>query len=223
MDAAFFNLKYNRLDQAIELEDATYFKAYLEHFPDNVTDRDAHRATLLHWVVTKDSEARHAMFKTLIDCHLDIHTPDCDGETPLHWAASEGAPQMAQALISLGADINAIDANSDSPLHMAAIEGHFLVAQALVHARADLQLVNDDDLLAVDLATLNGHSDIAELIRGATLATEEHYLLHEALDEILGDPGRLEKPQSAVSDLPMDPSAQLLPSSSLPLKKRQTL
>ena len=47
-----------------------------------------------------------------------ISDTDLDGNTPLHYACSNGAEWSAFWLMGFGADVNAHNKNSDSPMHL---------------------------------------------------------------------------------------------------------
>jgi len=61
--------------------------------------------------------------RLVLDCGVDPNAKDVVGETPLHYAALEGHPDVAKLLLEHGADPNAKDYKGDTPLHYAASEG----------------------------------------------------------------------------------------------------
>ena len=69
----------------------------------------------------------------LIDRGADIHAKgNKDGQTPLHWAASQGQTETAVALIDRGADIHATANLGRTPLHLATSQGETEISIALI-------------------------------------------------------------------------------------------
>ncbi|KIK91192.1 hypothetical protein PAXRUDRAFT_642623 [Paxillus rubicundulus Ve08.2h10] len=66
-----------------------------------------------------------------------------DGRTPLHWAASVGATEIAIYLIDQGADVSKVDGNGWAALHIAVSAGHQPIVQELIGAGADVNQRND--------------------------------------------------------------------------------
>ena len=67
-----------------------------------------------------------------------VDARDQHGDTPLHWAAGHGYPEMVKLLISKGADVNARDRHGQTPLFGAdnAAVARLLIAHgALVNTR----------------------------------------------------------------------------------------
>ena len=53
--------------------------------------------------------------RLVLDCGVDPKIKDVVGETPLHYAASEGHPDVAKLLLEHGADPNAKDVEGNAP------------------------------------------------------------------------------------------------------------
>ena len=63
--------------------------------------------------------------------------------TPLHLAATRGAPVITSILLSEGADFNAVDTEMNNALHMAVKEGHIDVCKVLLaESRIDAEALN---------------------------------------------------------------------------------
>jgi hypothetical protein len=130
------------------------------------------RCTLLvstWWRVNVDSVSLHtaasadkSMLQVLLNAGAFVGVSDCDGATPLHYAAVAHAVSGAavvqtdaatvdravvgtvQLLVERGAYVGARDGAGDTPLHWAARECNSSSARALLDARADASLRNDD-------------------------------------------------------------------------------
>jgi uncharacterized protein len=82
------------------------------------------------------------------------------GWSPLHYAASGGAPDAVKLLLDRGAAINARSPNGTTPLMMAARYGAIDSADLLRERGADLALRNDLGMRAVDFATGAGRAEL---------------------------------------------------------------
>lgn len=92
---------------------------------------------LFRAVKNKDYE----LLKSLIDQHkdiIDVNAADEKRHTLLHWAAREGATEIAKLLIDKGADVNAIDYIGSTPLHIALWKGDKDIAELLIEKGADV-------------------------------------------------------------------------------------
>lgn len=73
-----------------------------------------------------------------------VHAQDGEKNTPLHWAAWKGHPEVIEALLDAGADIHAHSENGHwgtTPLHAAAHGNRLTAAQALLKRGADVNMV----------------------------------------------------------------------------------
>lgn len=69
----------------------------------------------------------------LIDCKVDLMTPDFQGNTPLHVAAANGHADIIVLLLEAGADPNAVSKDTgQTPLHRAAASGNVEATKALL-------------------------------------------------------------------------------------------
>ena len=73
--------------------------------------------------------------RSLLGQGADVNAAQGDGMTGLHWAASNGNPQMAEVLIRAGANLEAATRlGKHTPLHAASKAGRALVVKTLVEA-----------------------------------------------------------------------------------------
>ncbi len=73
--------------------------------------------------------------RSLLGQGADVNAAQGDGMTGLHWAASNGNPQMAEVLIRAGANLEAATrVGKHTPLHAASKAGRALVVKTLVEA-----------------------------------------------------------------------------------------
>ncbi|KAG5643283.1 hypothetical protein DXG03_001250 [Asterophora parasitica] len=78
-----------------------------------------------------------------------VNSVDLDERTPLHWAASSGAIDIARFLIDQKAEVDRPDNGGWTPLHIAVSAGHDEVVQELVGAGADVNRKNDKGITAL--------------------------------------------------------------------------
>ncbi|TEB27097.1 ankyrin [Coprinellus micaceus] len=67
-----------------------------------------------------------------------VNSVDVDERTPLHWAASSGALDIARFLIDRKAEVDRSDNSGWTPLHIAVSAGHTEIVQELIGAGADV-------------------------------------------------------------------------------------
>ena len=89
------------------------------------------------------------------------------GWSPLHYAASSGAVEIAVMLLERGARIDAPSPGGFTPLMLAAREGHLDAAVLLVHQGANARLQNVENLTAAQIARRADRADIAAAIKNA--------------------------------------------------------
>ena len=115
-------------------------------------------------------KGRYAQCEALIKRKAHVNKP---GWAPLHYAASNPAPQ-ATAVVGLllenHAYIDAASPNGSTPLMMAAMYGHPRVVVQLLENGADATLKNEQGLNALDFAHRAGRPTEAERIAEAVRA-----------------------------------------------------
>lgn len=116
--------------------DAEVVTALLARGADANAREKSYGQTALMWAVSnKNLEAT----RILMDHGADIaaHSSTGAGFTPLHFAAREGALEIARLLLAKGANLNATATNGSSPLLVATVRGHVSLAKYLLEQGAD--------------------------------------------------------------------------------------
>ena len=72
-------------------------------------------------IESRDGNLQEVM--RLVRHGADLTAANVDGNTPLHFAASNGHAAMAEFLVNNGADVNAANAYGETALHLAAWGG----------------------------------------------------------------------------------------------------
>ena len=94
------------------------------------------------------------------------------GNTPLHWASSNGHPAVAHTLLFAGAPIEALDGYGATALSIAAGNGHAVVAQLLIDHGARLDATDKFDWTPLHGAADNGHLEVARVLIAAGAAVD---------------------------------------------------
>lgn len=102
--------------------------------------------------------------RQLIARDADVNKP---GWAPLHYAATNGQPQVVQLLLDHYAYVDAESPNGSTPLMMAAKYGTSDAVKVLLDAGADPTLKNALGLSALDFADTAGHEAAVNLIAQA--------------------------------------------------------
>jgi len=99
--------------------------AYLMFFGRRKKNCDEDYVSLKRLLVSAAESGDLAKVKRLVvDCGIDPNIQDDSGETPLHYAAGGGHPDVVKLLLERGADPNVKDYNGRTPLHIAAENCH---------------------------------------------------------------------------------------------------
>ncbi|KAF6023715.1 hypothetical protein EB796_017981 [Bugula neritina] len=101
---------------------------------------------LLHCIAQKDL----ARVEEYLDAGCDVNCVDSSRtrNTPLHWAASYGSPEILQVLIEDGGNTNAQNADGITPLHDAVQRKDQSIIKMLLDCNADVSLAAHSGKLA---------------------------------------------------------------------------
>ena len=77
----------------------------------------------------------------------DPDSRDCDGNTPLHFAANR-RPECIKLLVKFGADVNAQNKLGKTPLHIAAYKNRDFCVDTLIELGADVRIRDNDGDIA---------------------------------------------------------------------------
>jgi uncharacterized protein len=102
---------------------------------------------------------------TLLSKGADVNSAQGDGMTALHWAAMNGAADLATVLLRAGANPNpATRVGHYTPLLLAARHGHGAVVEALLVGGANVSAATDNGTTALMFAAQSGHVRAVELL-----------------------------------------------------------
>ena len=103
--------------------------------------------------------------ETLLETKLiDLHTPDEDGNQPLHTAATQCDIGVVHLLIEKGASLDVMNDFGRTPLHAACIYGNAEAAKLFIEAGLDVNLKDRTTRSPLCWACRSGHADIVRLL-----------------------------------------------------------
>ena len=101
---------------------------------------------------------------TLFDAINDGDISKCN-DTPLHYTAYSGHPEICELLIQHDADVNAKNDDDDTPLHIAAYWGYLNICELLIMHSANVNAKNKYRETPLDIATRKDYIEIRELLK----------------------------------------------------------
>ncbi|PFH34760.1 ankyrin repeat-containing protein [Besnoitia besnoiti] len=173
---AFDKKGVNALHVAAEMNDLELLEALLEspQADVNIIDRVQGWTPIVYCLSACGGDT--TLLRRLLKvpgCKLD--TPDPDGNTALHWAATLNQPEAAEVLINRGAARNAVNHARETPLHVALKEGNEETVELLVEKGADVNAKDEEGrtplLVALDLGNVNLAN---RLLHSEKLELEKH-------------------------------------------------
>ncbi|GCB78352.1 hypothetical protein scyTo_0018595, partial [Scyliorhinus torazame] len=135
--------KSENIFKLVDDGDITQIEKLMEEDLDCLRKMDEHKSTPLHHA----AGAGHLGILTLITEHAKfevLNVIDCNGNTPLHWAAEKNQTDCVQTLLDKGANPNILNNALLSPLHLAMFLDHNAVVKVLAsHKTTELNLEGD--------------------------------------------------------------------------------
>lgn len=95
---------------------------------------------------------------------LDLEAGECDGWTPLHWAAYYGKTKSLEILLRNGANVNVQSNRFTTPLHWAAERGHQGTAFLAIQMGASLDPKDSDGWTPLHRAAQYGRLEMVQLL-----------------------------------------------------------
>jgi len=123
-----------------------------------------------------------------------IHTPNADGDLPLHIAAFNGHKDIVAFLLSQGADIEAVNPLNQTPLLYAAFNGHTDILNYLIEQGATFEYRDRLNLSPFLFAARNGHPDVVNALldlgvdineQGMNGNTALHFAVSQGRNEVV--------------------------------------
>ncbi len=96
-----------------------------------------------------------------------VAAKDKDGETPLHWAAYSGNPDLVRFLLDKGAAVDAKNARGLAPLAITALQDRTQAAAALIERGADVNVRGPLDVTPLILTAEQGAVELAKTLIAA--------------------------------------------------------
>ncbi len=107
-----------------------------------------------------------AMLQNLVDNKYYANYAEKEtGETPIHFAASDGNLPVIEFLVYKGAEVNSQDKDGKTPLMLAAEKGHEKVVEFLLQAGADAKIYDEQGRTALYLALVKGYNGLARILK----------------------------------------------------------
>ena len=134
------DMLWDMMTTAIAQRDLPTIERCLSEGMDINTRTSGYKWNMLHLAVdTMPKLPDLAIVKRLIEAGVDVNAPECDGWTPLHFAARTGSVEAVRLLLVAGAQVNVRDSKGITPLHRALLPKHhnFPLLEALLEAGAD--------------------------------------------------------------------------------------
>ena len=123
-------------------------------------------STLFSYACARNPALTVEVLEAFKTAGADIHAPDDDGETPLHWSSNEDTPQHAQVvkwLVENNANLEATNGEGMTPLHLAAYQGSAHCAKMLIDLGANVAAKDRGGNTPAALARKEGHSNVHAL------------------------------------------------------------
>ncbi|KAJ1465809.1 ankyrin repeat-containing domain protein, partial [Baffinella frigidus] len=93
-----------------------------------------------------------AIAHLLLQHGADVSAFGVRGDTPLHYAVTDGNHSMVVLLLKNGADINGRNRHGSTPLHIGVLETKASICQLLIENGADKHATNDEGISPMYMA-----------------------------------------------------------------------
>ena len=135
--------------------------------------------TLFHKLILGLTESPQKLENQLGLSSKEVNVPDCDGRSPLSWAAEQGDQASIISLIEYGADVNMQAKDGNTPLHYACKGPEYNVVALLLKAGAKASVRNHRGQTPLNWATFfqNDTRFADELLRQEGIDVNETCML----------------------------------------------
>ncbi|MBN1973416.1 MAG: ankyrin repeat domain-containing protein [Sedimentisphaerales bacterium] len=105
------------------------------------------------------------LIQFLLSKGAEVNIKNISGNTPLHYAASQGEKNITELLISKGTNLHIQNIDGQTPLHSAVYYGYKDIIKLLIEKGADLNIKDKKGRTPLKLAIEMNYSGIADLLR----------------------------------------------------------
>lgn len=161
MNKAEYTSHLNLLESKTKTEDSNIVNNVATFLEENSGEN--HTESFFKAVESNDVQK----IQELLQSGIDINAKDKDGWTPLMYAASKKATDIAKILIEAGADLNATDNCGWTALMDAVDRNSIDIVRLLIDAGADLDTKNNSETTAIMLTRGKDADTITKLLKDA--------------------------------------------------------
>lgn len=152
---------FAELERTIITGNKDRLKVILYLFPQLLNKQDKFQRTPLFNAVYVN---KIELVKYLLSKRANISTPDVNGDTPLHAAASEGLKPVVEYLIQKGALIYTQNKKGETPLYKAVSMGELEVVTYLIAKGAGVDVKDKKGNTTLHRAAYKGHEEMVKFL-----------------------------------------------------------